>query len=82
MTNLEVLDVGLCEDVRDAGLVHLRGLTGLRELNLRGTKVSDAGLVHLKALTGLRKLDLRHTKVSEAGVQDLQKALRTVVIAR
>jgi len=44
MTNLEVLDVGLCEDVRDAGLVHLRGLTGLRELNLRCTKVTDAGL--------------------------------------
>src|SRR5262249_11296071 len=28
------------------------------------------------------KLDLRHTKVTEAGVQDLQKALHTVVIAR
>jgi hypothetical protein len=82
MTKLTLLDIGLCEDVRDAGLVHLHGLIELRELSLRGTKVTDAGLRHLKALTGLRKLDLRHTKVTEAGVQDLQKALPTLVIAR
>ena len=36
MTKLEVLDIALCEGVRDAGLVHLRGLTGLRESGQRG----------------------------------------------
>ncbi|MBP7963417.1 MAG: leucine-rich repeat domain-containing protein, partial [Caldilineaceae bacterium] len=31
--------------VSDAGLVHLAGLTGLQSLNLSSTQVSDAGLV-------------------------------------
>jgi hypothetical protein len=82
MKRLEVLNIGLCEEVGDAGLAHLKGLTELRELNLRSTKVTDAGLAHLRGLTGLRKLDLRHTKVTAAGVQDLQKALPVVQIAR
>jgi hypothetical protein len=68
--------------VGDAGLVHLKGLSSLRELNLRCTKVTDAGLVHLKGLTGLRKLDIRYTKVTPAGVRDLQKAIPPLEIVR
>jgi hypothetical protein len=82
MKRLQVLNIGLCEEVGDAGLVHLKGLTELRELNLRSTKVSDAGLAHLRGLTGLRKLDLRHTKVTTAGVRDFQQSLPMVQIAR
>ena len=35
--------------VSDAGLVHLKGLTSLTELHLKGTKVSDAGIKELQA---------------------------------
>jgi hypothetical protein len=82
MKRLQLLNIGLCENVADAGLAHLKGLAELRELDLRSTKVTDAGLVHLKALTGLRKLDLRHTGVTAAGVRSLQEALPQVQIAR
>ncbi|MBI3301142.1 MAG: hypothetical protein HYZ72_03560 [Deltaproteobacteria bacterium] len=61
--------------VNNAGLSHLRGLTGLRVLWLYDTQVSDAGLVHLQGLTGLRVLNLRSTLVSRAGVDALQQAL-------
>jgi hypothetical protein len=61
--------------VTNAGLVHLRGLTGLRVLWLYDTQISDAGLVHLQGLSGLRVLNLRSTLVSRAGVDALQVAL-------
>jgi hypothetical protein len=32
----------------DAGLAHLKALTGLQRLDLRGTKVTEAGLERLK----------------------------------
>jgi hypothetical protein len=47
--------------------MHLEGLTRLRWLNLRDTKVGDAGVDHLMRLTELRTLNLRRTSVSDAG---------------
>jgi hypothetical protein len=82
LKRLQLLDISLCENIADAGLAHLKGLTELRELNLRGTKVTDTGLRHLRGLTGLRRLDLRHTKVTAAGVRGLQEALPRVQITR
>ena len=35
--------------IRDAGLVHLKGLTSLKELSLDGTQIRGAGLAELKA---------------------------------
>jgi len=61
--------------VNNAGLAHLKGLTGLRVLWLYDTQVSDMGLVHLQGLTGLRVLNLRSTLVSVGGVDALQQAL-------
>jgi hypothetical protein len=61
--------------VTNAGLSHLRGLTGLRVLWLYDTPISDAGLVHLQELTGLRVLNLRSTLVSPGAVDALQQAL-------
>ena len=34
----------------DAGLKHLKGLTGLQYLDLAGTKVTGPGLEHMKGL--------------------------------
>lgn len=64
-----------CNQVTDAGLKHLAGLSGLKELNLQGTKVTDAGLKHLTALTSLETLSLGKTQVTPGGVAQLQKAL-------
>ncbi len=47
-----------CTIFTDAGLVHLKGLTKLKVLNLQGNKVTDAGLAHLECLTGLTSLNL------------------------
>jgi hypothetical protein len=58
--------------VTDAGLVHLKWLTGLRSLNLGGTQVSDAGLVHIEGLTGLQWMSLAGTRVSDAGLVNLK----------
>lgn len=52
---------------RRSGLVHLKGLTGLRGLALYGTRVTDAGLAHLGGLTRLGWLSIFDTQVSEAG---------------
>ena len=58
--------------VTDDGLVHLRGLTGVRRLDLIGTQVTDAGLAHLQGLTALQSLDLGGTQVTDAGLTHLQ----------
>ena len=59
------------QEVTDAGLEHLKGLTELRYLNLSNRKVSDAGLEHLKRLTQVQELYLDNTHVSDAGLKQL-----------
>ena len=39
---------------RASGLVHLKGLSGLKTLYLGGTQVTNSGLVHLKGLIKLQ----------------------------
>ena len=62
----------------DDDLVHLAGLTKLKNLNLisfTGTQITDAGLVHLKGLTGLHELhelQLTSTKITDAGLLHLK----------
>jgi Leucine-rich repeat (LRR) protein len=68
--------------VTNAGLEHLKGLTGLQYLDLSFTKVTDAGLVYLKGLTELQYLDLWATQVTEAGVEQLEKSLPNVKVTR
>jgi peroxiredoxin len=58
--------------LEDAQLAHIKSLTGLRELDLRGTSVGDAGLAHLRDLKSLRKLLLSDTKVTDEGLARLK----------
>ena len=44
--------------VTDAGLVHLKGLTALEQLDLSYTRVTGSGLEHLNGSTALQQLDL------------------------
>ena len=58
--------------VTDAGLVHLKGLTSLKELILSYTQITDARLLHLKGLTSLQRLGLDGTQVTDAGLEHLK----------
>jgi Leucine-rich repeat (LRR) protein len=68
--------------VTDAGLVHLKGWSGLQRLVLDGLPITDAGLVALKDLPALTDLSLRRTQVSDAGLASLKelKKLRRLVL--
>ena len=72
----EVVEVDLNgTQVTDAGLVHLKGMTKLKELGLEGTGVTDAGVMHLKGLTTLEELRLYYTRITGAGIAELGRAL-------
>ena len=58
--------------VTDADLLHLKGMTDLKQLVLLGTTVTDAGLAHLKGLKKLENLNLAATKVTDAGLVHLK----------
>ncbi len=58
--------------VTSAGLMHLKKLTNLSELDLGGMQVSDAGLAHLKGLTKLSVLEIRGNEVTDAGLAHLK----------
>lgn len=59
----------------DAGLVHLKGLTNLESLNLKGTGITDAGLVYLMGLTKLQRLNVGATGVTDEGVKQIKQVL-------
>lgn len=54
-------------DVTDATLVHLKGMTRLRELELSKTQVDDAGLKELEPIAGLETLRLEGTRITDEG---------------
>ncbi len=68
----------------DTGLAHLDGITGLKQLDLSGTRIADGGLVHsrtgitdaglahLKGMTRLEKLNLSGTGITDAGLVHLK----------
>jgi hypothetical protein len=59
--------------VTDIGLAHLRGLSDLECLMLRGcTNFSDAGLEHLEGLVRLKELFLDDAKITDAGLAHLR----------
>jgi hypothetical protein len=58
--------------ITDAGLVHLRRLTGLHGLNLNGLLVTDLGLDAIKDLPSLGGLYLNRTRVSGPGLGRLK----------
>ena len=69
---VEMLDLS-DSGVTDAGLVHLRQLTGLQRLTLTQTQVGDEGLAHLSQLTGLQRLRLDGTQVGDEGLAHLSQ---------
>jgi internalin A len=58
LKGLKRLSLFFDEQITDAGMAHLKGLTTLEELTLSNTGVGDAGIAELKGLKGLKKLHL------------------------
>ena len=70
LDRLEHLVVG--DQLSDAGLVHLRGLTRLKTLYLESYAITGAGLKNLEGLTRLERLDFCFVPVDDAGLAHLK----------
>ena len=53
--------------VTDAGVEHLRNLTGLRRLNLLGAQITDASAEIISQFHELRDLNLYRSRITNAG---------------
>lgn len=84
LSKLQKLSLHGCRRVTDQGLIHLRQLVQLQQLDLSDTPVSDAGLEHLAGLSQLRVLNLARTQVSDAGLTALAElpALKSVDLTK
>jgi hypothetical protein len=58
--------------VSSTGLVHLRGLTKLRSLNMASSAIDDAGLEHLANLHRLEGLVIQQAGISDRGLEHLK----------
>jgi hypothetical protein len=70
VATLQELDLA-AQQIADADLAPLAGLTNLRKLHLEKTPITDAALTHLKGLASLTYLNLYGTQVSDAGLPQL-----------
>jgi hypothetical protein len=66
------VDIMRTQNVTDAGIKHLAGLSELRLLDLKDTQVTDAGMASLAGLKNLEVLDLLNTHVGDAGLAHLE----------
>ena len=64
----EVVGVGFREQPADAEPRPLRGLRGLKTLELRYSQITDEGLSLLSGCKTLERLDLRGTRITEVGL--------------
>jgi hypothetical protein len=56
LKNLKTLTIFFCDQIGDAGMKHVKGLTTLESLSLGNTSVTDDGLAELKELKKLKSL--------------------------
>jgi hypothetical protein len=66
--------------VTDAGLAHIAGLKQLRELNLRGTRITDFGLQYLKGVSALKILVIGDADVTHEAETELRRSLPDLTI--
>jgi len=63
------------QDITDAGMKHIEGLTALRGLYLSGMGITDAGLASLETMTELRSLNVFPSAVTRDGMAALKSKL-------
>ncbi|WP_406694990.1 hypothetical protein V5E97_28505 [Singulisphaera sp. Ch08] len=59
---------------------HMKSLSNLRSINLRGTRVTISTLVRFKALYNLRNLDVSDARVSKDGIRELARSIPNLQI--
>lgn len=59
-------------DLTDDGLVHVKALGKVFEVNLKDTQITDAGLAQLAGISTLVRLHLEKTKVTDDGLVHLK----------
>jgi hypothetical protein len=70
--NLEVLRLPAWVVSTDAELALLKGLTKLKTMSMRDTKITDAGLEQMKGFSKLEELDLQEClQITDAGLVHL-----------
>lgn len=69
----DVEEIWIPESITDAGLVHLRGITQLKEVNLHGPGFTDAGLRKLRSLPRLRSFTSTNAKFSDEALRELSR---------
>jgi hypothetical protein len=68
----ELQDLVFGPYISSKGLVHLRGLTKLRSLNIDSSAIDDAGLPHLAALRQLEYLAIQGAPITDNGLEHLK----------
>jgi hypothetical protein len=77
MTNVGFVPTDFSPRITDKGLSYLRGLVGLKTLNLSGNRVTTAGLVHLQGMKRLEELWLLRDKITDiAPIRNLPNLCR------
>jgi len=71
LQKVEVVNLYFAEQVGDGALAAMKDWKQLRELTLRGTKVTDAGLAHLANHAALESLDIGFALITDGGFDAL-----------
>ena len=59
----------------DAGIEHLKGMRGLKSLNIAETNVTDRSIPIIGGFERLEFINPRDSKITEAGEEQLRKLL-------
>ncbi|MBM3728336.1 MAG: hypothetical protein FJW40_23290 [Acidobacteria bacterium] len=65
------LDLFYAEQITDEGMAAVRTWTGLKRVNVRGTKITDSTLAILGKLPGIERLDIGFAEVTDSGMMNL-----------
>ena len=71
----------LCQHFTDQGLVYLKRLEQLEELNLSDTLVTNAGMKHISCLSGLKTLSIGGIPVNYDGLLEIAKMSQLETLA-
>jgi internalin A len=81
LEKVETVNLYFAEQIGDGALAAMKNWKQLRELTLRGTKVTDAGLAHLANHPALESLDIGYALITDGGFDALTALPNLKVLA-
>jgi hypothetical protein len=70
------------EAITNDDLAHLKNISNLKSLDLRGTRITDEGLVHVETISTLEFVNLQRTGVTAEAADRLRKKLPNTDVRR